>query len=111
MGVELSWDGGSSYTTAGYDTGELTTSYVIYTLGGATDQWDERTWVDTEFSNANFRLRVSAFSLNGGEFPAIHLDHVQAKVYYTEGGSSGSSKTEDVKIRGGVKVRGGVEFR
>lgn len=84
IGVELSWDGGPTYTTSGYDTGELTTSEdVIYTLGGATDKWG-RIWADTEFSDANFRLRINADSLGGGEFPAINLDHIQAKVYYTQ---------------------------
>lgn len=81
IGAELSWNGGTSYTATGYDTGALTASDVIYTLGGATDTWG-RTWSDTEFSNTNFRLYVNADSVRslGGQ---NLLDHVQVKVYYT----------------------------
>lgn len=82
MGVELSWDGGPTYTTSGFDTGELTTTYTVYTLGGATDTWG-RTWADTEFADGSFRLRVNADVISGAT-PSMRLDHVQVKVYYTQ---------------------------
>lgn len=107
IGVELSWDGGVTYTTAGYDTGELTSSDVVYTLGGSTDIWG-RTWSDTNFSDANFRLRINADVLNG-ETPTIRLDHIQVKVYYTEAAATVASPP--ITIRGGLEIRGGVEFR
>lgn len=78
--VELSWDSGPNYTTSGKTTGAMTTSDVIYTLGGATDTWG-RSWSDTEFSDANFRARVTADLSSGDE---CLLDHIQVKVYYTE---------------------------
>jgi hypothetical protein len=60
--VELSWNGGTTWTAA-KSTGTLATSEGSYILGGVTDTWG-RTWSDTEFSNANFRVRPMS--------PAIH---------------------------------------
>ncbi len=78
--AELSWNGGTTYTTSGKDTGLLTTSDVVYTLGGASDTWG-RSWDDGEFSNANFRIRLNYDkNFTGG----LSVDHVQIKVFFTE---------------------------
>jgi len=77
--VELSWDGGSSYTSENKQNtfpGLPDESTEIY--GNSSDTWG-RTWSDSEFSNANFRARVENIAAN----PCI--DHLQVKVYYTEG--------------------------
>lgn len=81
IGVELSWDGGISYTTSSKSTGLLTVVDTIYTLGGSSDTWG-RSWSDGEFSNANFRARINAdqVAFQGTDF----LDHIQITVYYTE---------------------------
>jgi hypothetical protein len=54
--VQLSWNGGTSWTTAKQTT-TLTTSEATYTLGGAADTWG-RTWTTSNFTNANFRVRI-----------------------------------------------------
>jgi hypothetical protein len=55
--VELSWNGGSSWTTAQTDSSEpLDKTTIIF--GGPTDTWDH-TWSADELSNANFRVRVT----------------------------------------------------
>ncbi|MGE3986228.1 MAG: S8 family serine peptidase, partial [Dehalococcoidia bacterium] len=54
--VQLSWNGGSSWTTA-KQTSTLTTTEATYILGAANDTWG-RTWSSSELSNANFRVRV-----------------------------------------------------
>ncbi len=56
MCVQLSWDGGTTWTAA-KTTSTLTTTKASYTLGGVADTWG-RTWSDTELSNSNFRVRV-----------------------------------------------------
>ena len=56
MCVQLSWDGGATWT-ASKTTGTLGTSMATLTLGGAVDTWG-RTWSPAELSNATFRLRV-----------------------------------------------------
>ena len=56
MCVQLSWDGGTTWTTA-KQTPTLTTAEATYVLGGAADTWG-RTWTAANLSNANFRVRV-----------------------------------------------------
>lgn len=54
--IQLSWDGGTSWTTA--KSQSLTaTIETTYTYGGAADNWG-RTWAVSELSDANFRVRV-----------------------------------------------------
>ena len=57
MCVELSWDGGVSWT-APLASPTLTTSMTSRTLGGAANTWG-RSWTPAELSNANFRVRVT----------------------------------------------------
>lgn len=57
MCVELSWDGGATWTTA-QQSSTLTTSEATYILGGAADTWGHA-WTTGELTNANFRLRVT----------------------------------------------------
>jgi hypothetical protein len=75
--VELSWDGGTSYTTSNHIT-TFTATEATLTLGGAANTWG-RTWAVGDFTSANFRVRLTTNNGNG----TISLDHVQVKVYYT----------------------------
>ena len=56
MCVQLSWDGGATWTAA-KATGTLGMALTTITLGGATDMWG-RTWSPANFADASFRLRV-----------------------------------------------------
>ncbi len=77
--VDLSWDGGASYTSSGKSfTGSCTTD-LTHNLGGSTDTWG-RTWDATEFSNAHFRIRLNK---NGNDWDPTDVDHIQVKVFYT----------------------------
>jgi hypothetical protein len=80
VGVELSYNGGTNYTSTGYNTGDLTSTDTTYTLGGSTNTWG-RTWTDTELGNTNFRLRINT---NNPGFYNPKVDHIQVIVYYTE---------------------------
>jgi hypothetical protein len=53
--IQLSWNGGTSWTTA-KTTSTLTTSEATYILGGAADTWG-RTWSSGDFTN--FRVRIT----------------------------------------------------
>lgn len=77
MCVQLSWDGGTTWTTA-KSTSTLTTSDVTYTLGGSADTWG-RTWSDTELSNSNFRVRV--INVASDTARDFSLDWVTVKVH------------------------------
>lgn len=77
MRVELSWDGGASWTAAKTDTVETTTEHTTV-LGGSADTWG-RTWSASEFSDVNFRVRVTAETDAAQTF---YLDWVPVNVYY-----------------------------
>jgi hypothetical protein len=80
--VSISWDGGSSYTTA-KATPTLSGTDIVYTVGGNTDLWG-RAWTPTEFSPANFRFRVTAEPTGN----TINLDALEVRVYHQAGGGS-----------------------
>ncbi len=81
MCVELSWDGGVNWTTQ-KETSPVpfTTSEQTYILGGTGDTWG-RTWTAAQFSNANFRVRITNISQNNAR--DFRLDFVAVRVTYT----------------------------
>lgn len=86
--VQLSWNGGSSWTTA-KQTSTLTTTEATYILGAANDTWG-RTWSSSELSNANFRVRV--IDVSSSTSRDFSLDWVALRVTAT-GGSASSDPT------------------
>jgi PKD repeat protein len=76
--VQLSWDGGTTWTTA-KSTTTLGTTEATYTLGGIADTWG-RTWTPGNFSNANFRIRVIDVASNTSR--DFFLDYVAVNVTY-----------------------------
>jgi hypothetical protein len=83
LGVDLSWNGGSTWTSE--KTQNLTETEATYTIGGSSDTWG-RTWSDIELSNSNFRLRVHDIDSGSNciDDSESHLDWVRVKVHYTE---------------------------
>ena len=79
MCAQVSWDGGATWT-ATKTTPTLTTSEVTYTLGSTSDTWG-RTWADTDFSNANFRLRITDVAASTAR--RFRLDRAAVQVTYT----------------------------
>lgn len=76
--VQLSWDGGTTWTTA-KSTATLTTAEAAYTLGGPADTWG-RAWTITQLNNTNFRVRViNVASSTSRDFS---LDWVAVRVTY-----------------------------
>lgn len=76
--VQLSWNGGTSWTTA-KSTTTLTTAEATYILGSPTDSWGH-TWNNTEFSNASFRVRV--INVASSVQRDFSLDWIAVNVYY-----------------------------
>ena len=77
--VQVSWNGGASWTTA-KTTSTLTTSEATYLLGGAADTWG-RAWASGDFSNANFRIRITDVASSTSR--DFSLDWVGVQVSYT----------------------------
>jgi len=89
MCVQLSWDGGTTWTAA-KATGTLSTSMNTFTLGSGADTWG-RAWSPANFADANFRVRViNVASSTSRDF---FLDWVAVRVTYSEGSSPSPSPT------------------
>ena len=77
--VQLSWDGGTTWTThqpITFSTNAMTT----YTWGGATDTWG-RTWTPGQLDTGSFRVRlIDAATVTNKTFS---LDWIGASVNYT----------------------------
>jgi uncharacterized repeat protein (TIGR01451 family) len=80
--VQLSWDSGTSWTTAISNTMSAT-GETTYTYGGAANTWG-RSWSISEFTNANFRVRViNGDTNNSNSNRDFSLDWIPVKVYYS----------------------------
>src|SRR5262245_2664876 len=81
MSVELSSDGGQTWTAMKVDTVETTAEHTTV-LGSPTDTWG-RSWTAADLSNGNFRLRVTSNS--SGSFSDqrdFFLDWVAVRVTF-----------------------------
>jgi hypothetical protein len=78
MCVQLSWNGGTTWTAA-QSTATLTTMTGTTILGGATNTWG-RTWAMGDFSNTNFRLRI--IDLASSTARTFSLDWIALRVTY-----------------------------
>jgi len=76
--VQISWDGGTTWTTA-KQTVTLSTVESTYVLGSPTDTWG-RTWAAGDFSNTNFRVRVIDVASNTNR--DFSLDYIAVNVTY-----------------------------
>jgi predicted ribosomally synthesized peptide with SipW-like signal peptide len=76
--VELSWDGGTNWTTA--KTVTLSgAAEATYLFGGAADTWGH-SWTASQLSTANFRVRVTdATTQNTKDYK---MDYLAARVVY-----------------------------
>jgi hypothetical protein len=79
FGVELSWNGGTSVTSAGYSFGTLVLGGGSESAGGPDKLWG-RTWSAEDLSDANFRVRGTY----GGLVSGISLDYIEVQVQYSD---------------------------
>ena len=81
MCVELSWDGGSNWTSA-KTTSSLGTSEATYWLGSSSDLWGRSSWSSSNLSNSNFRVRIT--DVADSTFRDFTLDWAAVRVNYSE---------------------------
>ena len=83
IGVQLSWDGGTTWSTA-VATPNLGTSILNgdYTLGSntSTSAWGAHTWGRNDFSDTNFRVRLTANKGCGTSGTTLDLDMLEVRV-------------------------------
>lgn len=77
VGVELSGNGGMTWTATGYQAGPFTGAWRQLTVGGATDLWG-REWTPDEVGSGSLVVRLRAVN-------ALELDWVAVRVYYRSG--------------------------
>ncbi|MCH8025941.1 MAG: dockerin type I repeat-containing protein [Chloroflexi bacterium] len=81
LDVSLSWNGGSSFTSA--QTVSLTDTYVVHSAGASNDDWG-RDWTASEFDNDNF-VAVVTYDDPGSacdDGALAELDQIQVNVYF-----------------------------
>jgi hypothetical protein len=85
MCVQLSWDGGVTWTAA-KQTNNLGSSQQTFNLGGSADTWGH-TWTASELTNANFRVRVTDVADRTDR--TFYLDWAAVRVYHAPGNGMG----------------------
>src|SRR3989338_1878841 len=87
VGFSLSWNDGLSWTSVKTATVDGTTD-TDYTLGDSSDTWG-RSWIDTEFADGTFRMRLD----KNPTVDNLFVDYLRLKVFYTTGGGESSTTT------------------
>jgi len=82
---EISPDGGTTYVQGTNWQRVSSTIEGTRTAGGAAQLWG-RVWSASDFTNANFRSRITIADMRNATL--YSLDHIQVKVYYTEAPTS-----------------------
>ena len=87
IAVDLSWNGGASWSTAVATPNLTTTSTADYTLpssGGTTSTaaWGGRTWDRSDFTDANFRVRLTANKGCSTSTRQLRVDKLEVRVSY-----------------------------
>jgi hypothetical protein len=77
--VELSWDGGTTWTTAKSFT-LSSTAITTYTLGSTSDTWGHA-WTAAQLGTGNFRVRVTDATSQANK--TYRLDYLAVTVQYT----------------------------
>jgi hypothetical protein len=89
LGVEISRNGGSSWTSTGIDEDLDNTDRVISfpSSGASTELWGLSNWNSGHLSDANFQVRVEYRDFNSGATctngSTAFLDWVRVRVHYT----------------------------
>ena len=97
LAVELSGNGGMTWTTTGYTTGSLhPVQWRNYVLGGSTDVWG-RTWTPPELADGAFWVRVRAEGY-------AELDWITVRVHYGQGIAIGLTVTPQLIDLGAITL-------
>jgi hypothetical protein len=78
MGAEISWNGGSDWTSPISDDIETTVEHTAY-LGDSANDWGH-SWTPNEFTNDNLRVRITCNSDTADRI--FFLEYISVIVYY-----------------------------
>jgi hypothetical protein len=102
VGVEVSWNDGADWSTR-VDTSNLgTTSSTDLTVGSAssTGAWGSHAWVPADFSDANFRVRLTRVGTNTNcpTSRTLRVDQLEVRVDYQIDVTTTSTTVESVPV-------------
>lgn len=81
--LELSWDGGTSWSTAQTTTALSTTERQDqYGASNSVAAWGSHTWTRANFSDTNFRARLTFLKPNCGSSRSAGVDTLVVQVWY-----------------------------
>jgi hypothetical protein len=107
VNAAVSWDNGGSWTTSTNRTPALTTSNQTATFGSSSSlaAWTTHTWVPSDISNANFRVRLTASRGCGTTTVQFRVDMLQVRVTYrvdttTQQTTTTTTNLADTLLRG-----------
>lgn len=81
--IELSWNGGSNWTSTADAQSDCATSDTDYYFPDTTgDLWGRGSWTVSEFSDANFQVKVTGDASEKATI-VLGIDIIQVKVAYT----------------------------
>ena len=92
VGVELNWNAGAAGSwstqiqTPVLGTSTTTGDYLLPATGGSgtTSAWGSHPWVRSDFTDANFRIRLTAIKGCGTASTFINVDQLRIQVFYVE---------------------------
>ncbi len=109
IGVSLSWNGGSNWSTV-VNTGLLGTSTTSgdYTLGNNsnTSPWGSHSWSSDDFSDANFRVRLTAIKGCSTASVNLQVDQLRVTPYYTVTTTTATETTTTNTTTATYRLRG-----
>jgi Flp pilus assembly protein TadG len=85
LGVDMSWNAGTTWSTAQTTAYLTTTNTTLPVLGSpsSTASWGSHTWVQTDFSTANYRLRLTWNRGSCASTRTASVDTLRLRVSYT----------------------------
>src|SRR5262245_14336270 len=99
LGVDLSWDNGTSWTnsiiTPPLGTNTSSGDY-LFGNSGSTAPWGSHTWVRNDFSDTNFRVRLTANKGCSTSGTSLNVDMIDVRVIWTLNTTTWSRTTLNV---------------
>ena len=99
IGVDLSWDAGTSWTnsiiTPNLGTNTSNGDYVLGS-GATTGPWGAHSWARNDFTDANFRVRFTANKGCGTGSTTLNVDMIEVRVIWTLNTTTWTTQALDV---------------
>lgn len=102
LAYELSWNGGTSWTTIKHFSQITEHSAGVVMRQGAGYDGYSHTFVASDLTNANFRVRISA--PNDSDTDTWQLDHLQVQVFYTSASGPSATVNDTVSVAEDVAI-------